>query len=100
MESVLENTIYKTKIIGVQRLINIRIIKAYRTVSNKTQCDITGIILINIKIEKTAKYYECIKGNGNQIDWDMGVKHWNHPAKSVTVIEGQENILCLSFRAS
>jgi hypothetical protein len=46
---------YKTKIIRVQRLINIKIAKAYRTVSNEALCVITGLIPIYIKIEVTAK---------------------------------------------
>ena len=75
---------------GIQMLINIRIAKAYGTVSNGL-CVITGILPINIKIEEAAKYYECIKGNGNLIDREMDVKHWTHPAKSVKIIEGQED---------
>jgi uncharacterized CHY-type Zn-finger protein len=50
-----------------------------------------GIIPINIKIEEAAKYYECMKGNGNLIDQEMEVKHWTHPAYSVKIIEGQED---------
>jgi hypothetical protein len=46
----LDNKCYKTKLIRIQRLINIRIAKAYRTVSNETLCVIKGLILINIKI--------------------------------------------------
>ena len=61
---VLDNTCYKAKIIRIQRLINIRIAKAYHTVSNDALCVIMGIIPLNIKIEETAKYYKCIKGNG------------------------------------
>jgi hypothetical protein len=34
-------------------------------VSSEGPCVITGILPINIKIEETARYYECIKGNGN-----------------------------------
>ena len=86
-KSVLDNTSYKAKIIRIQRLINIRIAKAYRTVSSDALCVITGIIPINIKIEEIAKYYECIKGNGNLIDREMEVKHWTHPANSVKIIE-------------
>jgi hypothetical protein len=90
-KSVLDNTCYKAKIIRIQRLINIRIAKTYHTVSNEELCVITGIISINIKIEETAKYYECIKGNGKLIDREMEVKHWAHPAYSVKIIEEQED---------
>jgi hypothetical protein len=52
---VLDITCYKAKLIRVQRLINIRIAKTYRTVSNEALCAIMGLIPINIKIEETAK---------------------------------------------
>jgi uncharacterized CHY-type Zn-finger protein len=60
-------------------------------VSNEALCVITGIIPINIKIEETAKYYECMKGNGNLNDREIEVKRWTHPAYSVKIIEGQED---------
>jgi hypothetical protein len=60
-------------------------------VSNEALYVITGLIPINIKIEERAKYYECIKGYGNQIDREMEVKHWTHPANSVKITEGQED---------
>jgi len=31
-----------------------------------------------------------MKGFGNQFDREMDIKHWTHPANSVTVTEGQE----------
>jgi len=37
-KSVLDITSYKAKLIRIQRLINIRIAKAYHTVSNKALC--------------------------------------------------------------
>jgi hypothetical protein len=38
MESVLDNTSYKAKLIRIQRPINIRIAKAHRTLSNEALC--------------------------------------------------------------
>jgi hypothetical protein len=87
-ESVLDNTFYKAKLIRVQRLINIRIAMAYRTVSNEALCVITGLTPTNIKIEESAKYYEIIK---EQLDREMEVKHWPHPANSIKITEGQED---------
>jgi hypothetical protein len=58
-KSVLDNIFYKAKLISIKRLINIGIAKAYRTLSSEALCVITGLIPINIKIEETAKYYEC-----------------------------------------
>ena len=60
-KSVLNVSCYKTKLIRIQRLISIRIAKAYRTVSNEALCVITGLIPINIKIEEIGKYYEITK---------------------------------------
>jgi len=84
-------TCYKTKLIRIQRLINIRIAKAYRTVSNEALFVITGLIPINIKIEEAAKYYECIKGQGNLFDRKMEVKHRTRPANTVEITNGQED---------
>jgi hypothetical protein len=77
--------------IRVQRLINLRIAKAYRTVSNEALCVITGLIPINIKTEESAKYYEIIKGFEHQLNQAMEVKHWTHPANSIKITERQED---------
>ena len=90
-ESVLDNTCNKANLIRMQRLINIRITKAYRTVSNEALCVMTALIPMNIKIEETAKYDECIKGYGNLLDREMEVKDWTHPANSFKITEGQED---------
>ena len=90
-KSVLDNKSYKAKLIIIQGLINIRIAKAYRTVPNEALCVITGLTSINIKIEETAKYYECIEGYGNLINREMEAKYWTQPAKSVKITEGQED---------
>ena len=55
-KGVLNRFCYKAKLVRIQRLINIRIAKAYRTVSNDVLCIITGLMPINIKIEEVTKY--------------------------------------------
>jgi hypothetical protein len=60
-KSVMNRTCYKAKINRIHRLINIRITKAYRTVSNEALCVITGIMPININITATVKCYEITK---------------------------------------
>jgi len=50
-KSVLKRHCYKAKLIRIQRLINLKMAKAYRTVSNEALCIINGITPINIKIE-------------------------------------------------
>ena len=49
--------IYKNKLPRVQRLINIKIVKAYRAVSSEALCVVTGMTPIHIKIEEAAKLY-------------------------------------------
>ena len=56
----------------VQKLINIKIAKAYRTVSNEALCIITGLNPFILK-EKTAEVYNIGRGNSYrklQIDHD------------------------------
>jgi len=60
-KSVLNRFCYKAKLIRIQRLINLRIAKAYRTVPTEALCVINGIIEINIKIKETGKFYEITK---------------------------------------
>ena len=90
-KSVLDITSYKAKLIRIQRLINIRIAKAYRTASNEALCVITGLIPINIKIEETAKYYESVKRTWKPVRSGNGIKHWTHPANTVEITDGQED---------
>jgi hypothetical protein len=56
---------YKAKLIRVQRLINIKIAKAYRTVSNEALFILTGMTPIAIKIEEAAQIYQLTRSNTN-----------------------------------
>ena len=89
--SILNRKCYRSKLIRIQRFINIKRAKAYRTVSNEALCVITGLMPINIKIEETVKYYEYVKGNGNLFDREMEAKYWTHPADTVKINEAQED---------
>jgi hypothetical protein len=78
---------YKDKIITVQRIINIKIAKAYRAVSNEAVCVLTGLTPIALKIEEMANLNELTKGSSNKnviVDNDMEVKHRQHPADAIT----------------
>jgi len=86
---VLNRFCYKAKLIRIERFINLRIAKAYRTVSNEALCVINGIIPISIKIEETGKFYGITKGIGTQYDREM--ENWNQPATHVKIIEGYED---------
>jgi hypothetical protein len=74
---------YKLKLITVQRLINNRIARAYRTASNEALCIITGLTPMDIKIEESDQLYQLTRGSRKEeamIDQDMRVKHWLHSA--------------------
>jgi hypothetical protein len=81
----------RLKFIRVQRLINIRIAKAYRTVSNEALCILTGLIPIGIKIAEASQLYHLTKGNKKEkllVDCDMEVKYWQHPAETLIFLTG------------
>jgi len=48
-------------------------------------------MLLNIRIEEATKYYAITKGEGYLYDREMDMKNWIHPAKHITIIEGQDN---------
>jgi hypothetical protein len=60
--SVLNKKCYRDKITRVQRLIQIKVAKAYRSVSNEALCVITGLTHINIKIDEVVQLYHFTKG--------------------------------------
>jgi len=52
----------KLKYTRVQRLIHIRIAKAYRTTSSEAFCILTGLTPVTIKITEAANLYDILKG--------------------------------------
>jgi len=73
----------------VQRIINIKMAKYYRTVSSEALCILTGMTSIAIKIEEAIQLYQITKGNTNKeakVDTNMGVKHWQHHTDTITRI--------------
>jgi len=76
----------RQKYIRVQRLINIRMAKAYRITSSEALCILTGMTPINIKLEEVVKPY--INKTGSHafvLDRVVELKHWLHPADAVTI---------------
>jgi len=74
----------RQKYIRVQRLINIRMAKAFRTTSSEALCMLTGMTPILIKLEeKTAHYKIKQKLGHHDIEWDCDVEiqNWPHPAE-------------------
>jgi hypothetical protein len=79
----LEEEHNRKKIKTVQRLINIKIAKAFRTVSQEALSILTGLPPIIIKLQETAELYN-IKKTGTYLNYEIEVpvnyKTWPHPA--------------------
>ena len=78
----------------MQRLINIKIAKAFRTTSNSALCVITGIKPITIELKEIASLYKISKGyetnftideEGIETDSPVDYKKGPHLADSVTI---------------
>jgi ribonuclease HI len=91
----LDKVNYKLKLVRVQRLINIKMAKAYCTVSNKALCILTESTPIAIKIEEVAQLYLLTKRSRKEeamMDLDTRVKHWLHPAETTSILtDNNEN---------
>jgi len=59
----MEKVKYKNKVTRGQRLINIKMAKAYRTVSNEALCVVTGMTPLHVKIEEAARLYQYTGGS-------------------------------------
>jgi len=78
----------KAKYTRVQRLISLRIAKAYRTILHAALCIITGIPPINIKVEEAVALYNITTGRIVQryeIDKEKNPNYWLQPAHTVKV---------------
>jgi ribonuclease HI len=79
----------KHRLIRVQRLINMKIAKAYRTVSNAALCILTGVTPITIKIEEASQYYHIIRSDEKEdtkVETKIGTQYWQHPADTITLL--------------
>ena len=84
----LEKECNKTVYNRVQRLINIKITKAFWTTSSEALCTLTGLIPIVIRVEEAAKLYNIMrKRQAHAIDHEVQPKDWLHPADSVRITE-------------
>ena len=75
-------TCNRRKYIRTQRLINLRIAKAFRTTSNEALCIVADTIPIILKIEEAVGIYNLRKGRGNQthaVDREVELKYWQQP---------------------
>jgi len=72
----------------VQRLINIKMAKACRTTSDEALCTLTGLTPIVIQAEEEARIFNIMRENSQtEIDKDVQLKDWLHPADLVRITE-------------
>ena len=88
---ILENTSHRKKLTRGQRLINVKIAKAYRTVSNEALCISTGLTPIHIKIKETAGLYKIVRHKNLLIDHDKLPKQWLHPADRIIATDDTDD---------
>jgi len=81
----LKNKHNAIKLKRVQRLINIKIVRAYRTTCHETLCVLTGMTPILIDLGSQAKIYHNARGNekSEQYDAPKQYSQWNHPADAI-----------------
>jgi ribonuclease HI len=100
----LEKESYNVKLIRTQILINIRIAKSFRTVSNEALCIINGLTPTDIKLEVTVQLYQITRRPRSgkdrdthtpnwpqNIDYDAQPEDWLHPADTVRISEHHED---------
>jgi hypothetical protein len=92
---------YKAKLIRVQRIINIKIAKAYRTLSNEALCVLTGLTPITIKIKEASQYYNIIRGckrENIKVVTRMGPQTWQHPAETIILLSEKKTRTKAQFK--
>jgi hypothetical protein len=90
-KKAIDKVSYKSKLVRVQRLINIRIAKAYHTVSNEAPCLLTGLTPIAIKIDEASQFYQLTKVGQKR-------KHWLIPCEYA--IKYHYRTLCVLYHTS
>jgi len=98
---------YNTKkYVKVQRIISLRIAKAYHTISHEALCILTGLTPIPIKVEDVATLYNITTGGNNhkyQTDKEQNPSSWLHPTDMCRVTTQQakaRNICGIISRAA
>lgn len=83
----------RTKINRVQRLINLKMVKAYRTTSSEALCVLSGLMPITLKIQEIAQYYNLVKTKDTRqkIDIPLEYRSWAHPADFMRITEKNAN---------
>jgi hypothetical protein len=78
-------------------MINIKIAKAYRTISFEASCMMAGFSLTGIVMEGKVRLYK-IKHNAERSEYEchtpLPVKEWPHPTWQLIVMETSDRTLC------
>jgi len=80
----IKNKYKRGNYVKVQRLISLRIAKAYRTISHEALCILTALTPITIKGEDVATLYNITTGRNKikyQTDKEENPSSWLHPAE-------------------
>ena len=80
--------------IRAQRMINLRIAKAFRTTSNEALCIVANTTPITLKIEEAVKIYTLQKNKINHahiIDRVVELKDWQHPADEAKLLDSDDH---------
>ena len=76
--------------VRVQRLINLKMARAYRTTSAEALFILTGMTPITLKLEEAVTRYtfrDTQQQQTRNLDQDVEYRNWPHPAKAIAIIE-------------
>ena len=73
----------------VQRMMNIKIAKAFRTLSYEASCVLTGVRPIRLAIDEKVRTYKATHNN-IKFDAPLEVRYWPHPAEIPLIREPTE----------
>ena len=82
---------------SVQRLINIKITMAYRTISIEASCLMAGVPPIGIVIAGKVQLYKRkygIESREYECDRPLPVMEWPHPARRIFIMETSTQTTC------
>jgi hypothetical protein len=84
----------RRKYISAQKMINLRIAKAFYTTSNEALCIVADTTPILLKIQEAVRIYNLNKGRENQThatDRKVELQYWQHPADEAKILESDEH---------
>jgi len=84
---------YLHKLQSAQKLINIKIAKAHRTISFEASCVMAGVPPIGLVIDGKVKLYKQkhgLENNATVCDMPLPINEWTHPAQQITITETSE----------